>query len=647
MFFKSNGFKKNKPLLPHNLDKKLVLNARPNFLPSWRQYKYILRFLGPAEKKIINICSLIIFLAGLSWLAIAIFAHLGTAPKSGGEYVEAMVGQPKLVNPLFSTVNDVDMDLVAFVYSGLFHYNEDQKFVPDLAHSWKLSDDKKIYEISLRQDVKWSDGEPFTADDVIFTFEAIQNPEIGSPLFPTFQGIKVEKDNDYTVRFMLKEPFAPFLESLTVGIMPEHIWSNITPGNVKLAKNNLQPIGTGPFVFSKLVKDDFGNIQNYVLERNNNYYGVLPYLQTLTFKFFNDYTQASDAIRSQNALAISFIPRNLRDKISKNNFNIYNFQMPQYTALFFNQVQKPILKNNDLRSALAKAINKQVILQTALTNEGEIVDAPILPGATGYYPEVAKIGYNLEEASTLLDKTWNRIQPEEYFKLEKENIMKERELEFKEIIKNASTTPETASSSYSALEKEIEDSIRAGMSMEQTYYRQNKDKNFLRLEITTVDNDEYARVADAVAKMWRAIGIQTNVLQVSSRQITREVLRGRNYEILLYGEVVGNDPDLFPFWHSSQTEFPGLNLSMFASREADKILEDARSATDEKARGELYKKFQNILAKEIPAIFLYSPAHSYVADKSLKGIVLNRISTPPDRYNGLANWYLKTKWVWK
>lgn len=638
---------KPKPLLRHNFDQKLVRRVRPAILPSPQQVKYVFRFLTRAEKNIIKAAFFVTTATLAVWIVFFTFTHLSTAPKSGGDYTEGVVGQPKLINPLYSPLNETDADLVSLLYSGLFRHNKDMKLVPDLAAGYSISDDKKAYTVNLRQDVAWSDGEPFTADDIIYTFETIQNPETGSPLLSAFQGVKVERLDDYSVRFVLREKYAPFLDSLTVGILPEHVWSNIAPSNIRLAKNNLQPIGTGPWIFEKLVKDDLGNIQLYVLERNNNYYQTLPHLKTVTLKFYNDYAQAVDALRAQSISALSFIPRNLKEKISKKLFNVFELQFPQYTALFFNPNQQAALKNQDVREALAMALDKKVILDEAVDGEGTVIDAPILPGGIGYNPNIKKIEHNLAEANRLLDKTYSRIPPEEYFKIRKEAALKARLPIIEMTRKNPSSTPEMVSSTALNMEKEAEEIARGEMSADQTFYRVDKNKNIFQLVITTADTDEYARTAESVAKFWRAAGIQTSIQKVSSRQIPKETLKERNYQILLYGEILGGDPDLYPFWHSSQTEYPGLNLSTFIDRSSDKLLEDARSTLDNKERDELYKKFQDTLSKNLSAIFLYSPTYTFLAAKEIKGIDLGRIYTSSNRYSGLSDWYIKTKWVIK
>lgn len=639
--------KKPKPLV-NNFDSKLVKKINQKFLPTRAQLKYFYRFLGASEKNLIKISSIAIIAAALFWSAAFIARHSSFAPKDGGEYSEAMIGQPKLLNPLFSGTNDIDADLVPFIFSGLFRYDNNLKLTPDLAVEYSVSDDKKVFIITLRENIKWSDGEPFSADDVLFTFESIQNPIVGSPLYPAFQSVIVEKIAADKIRFTLKEPFAPFLSSLTAGILPEHIWTDVAPDSIKLpTKNNLQPIGTGPWKFEKMVKDDSGTIQSYTLIRNEKYFGQKPYLKTLVFRFFNDYPEAIDALRGQKVSALSFIPRQMKEKLSKNNLNIYSLELPQYTSLFFNQEQNAELKDYDTRLALAEALDKNKIIADALKSEGIAIDSPILPGNIGYYPEIKKISRDLDSANGALDKKWKRVTPEEYFKLKHDEILKKRQAEIDAVIENSSSTPEIASSTVEKINQEITAAVRQEMNADQLFYRKDKNDKILSIAITTADTAEYSQAAESIAKMWRELGVQTGIRAISSRQLSREILKPRDYQVLLYGAILGSDPDPFPFWHSSQTEYPGLNLSMFGNRTADKLLEDARVATQDSKRDEMYKKFQDILVKELPAIFLYTPNYTFAVDKNIKGINTKQIFSPSDRFNDLNNWYVKTKWSWK
>lgn len=637
-----------------SFDQKLIKKTGSNLIPSWSQFKYLGSFLKKTEKITINISLAALFLA-ITGLTILWFVKNNIiVPASGGDYSEALIGQPKYINPLFTSANDVDADLASLIYSGLFQYNNQQKLLPDLASDYTISADGKIYDINLRKDVKWSDDEPFNADDVIYTFETIADPEVGSPLLAAFQSVQVEKTGDFSVRLTLKEPFAPFLSSLTVGILPQHIWGNIPPAAVRLAKTNLQPIGSGPWKFGKLTKDSSGNIQNYTLDRNESYYKDIPHLKTLTFKFYNDYTQAASALKSQDVLTLSFLPNDLANKIVGKNFQLYKFELPQYTAIFFNQDAAPVLKDSDIRLALNLAINKDEILTKALGSEGETINSPILKGNIGYNPDITFPAFNTDKANQLLDKSWKKIQPEDFFKAQYDAILKTRQNELDELKKSAATstgqattTPEQLAEATQKIEKEVSDAVRQEMDSDQSFYRKNKSNEILTITITTADTPEYQQVAQSIAQMWHAVGVKTKIQIVNSSQINKDILRDRNYQTLLYGEIAGSDPDPYPFWHSSQTSYPGLNLALFVDRSADKLLEDARATTTEKTRADLYQKFQQTLAKEIPAIFLYTPTYNFLAGKEIKGITFQQIFSPADRFNDLSNWYIKTKRQWK
>ncbi len=635
-------------IIQHDLDKKLVQSIQPRHFPNWSQLKYLKRFLDQREKKIIFIAFFASILTAVSWFGFELATHLKFVPKDGGTYSEALIGQPKYINPLFSSINDVDSDLTKLVYAGLFNYSQDQKLTPELAEKYTVSADQKIYTISLKNSLRWSDGEPITADDVMYTFEMIQSQETGSPLYISFQGIQLEKIDSKTIRFTLKEPFAPFLHSLTVGILPEHTWapsSQINPANIKLAKTNLQPIGSGPWKFDRLIKKDDGSIQSFELVRNENYFKKKPFIKKLTFTFFEDCSQAFQEVQSKHILGTSFVSCKSKEEMQKKNLSHYPIKLPQYTALFFNQADFTILKDDDLRLSLSKGTNKADLVSTVLKNEGDVINSPITEGSLGYYPEIKKINYNTDEANSLLDKKWTRIQPEEYFKIRYDALLK--------TIPKTNTNTTTTSTQpivdpgTPTIEDGLETKVRKEMEASQTFYRKNKQNEVLQLTITTIDTPEYEQAAQFIAKNWQLLGIQTNINLIRTNDIRRDILRNHNYAILLYGEVVGADPDLFAFWHSSQVDYPGLNLAQFSNRDADKLLEDARKTTDEAERNNLYKKFQDILITELPAIFLYSPIYDYVINNQVKGVNIPRIVSPADRFNSLPYWYLKTKWEWR
>ncbi|MDD2758070.1 MAG: ABC transporter substrate-binding protein [Patescibacteria group bacterium] len=635
---------KNEPKpLVHDSDKKMMFNLHRRLWPSFAQLRYLGRFLDKKEKIAINGAIAVIIITLISWGGVVFSKHHTTLPKPGGEFIEALVGQPKLINPIFAPANDVDADISPLLYAGLFGYSPSQKLVPELAAAYTISDDRKVYTIKLREDAVWTDGEKIDADDVVFTFETIQNPETNSPLYPSFQGVTLTRVGDFEVSFTLKEPYAPFLSSLTVGIIPEHIFVEIPNNNLRLAKENLQPqITSGAWTFSKLIKNDAA-IQTYILTKNEKYFGQIPYIKNITFKFYQDYAQAAEDLHAKEVMAIGFLPRDLEEKYAGKNLVNYTLHIPQYTALFFNQGEQAALKDSDVRLALSQAINKKTVVDEALGGRGEVIEAPILAGFTGYYPDIKKNEFNPDEANKLLDKNWTRVTPEEYFNAQRAATLKARTEE----IKNLPEYETNSTTLLAELTAEVEGSIRNDMRPDQTFYRQDKKGNLLTLTITTADTPEYRQAAETIARLWRAIGIPTSIQAIAGKQVSREALKDRNYEILLYGEILGDDPDPYPFWHSSQTDYPGLNLAMFSNRNADKMLEEARVTNDVKSREKIYHEFQDTLIKEIPAIFLYSPTYNYLIDRDVKGVEVNRIFSPPDRFNGLDQWYIKTKWGWR
>lgn len=627
------------PVASRQLDRKLLQQARVRYLPSLRQLKYVGRFLSNEEKRLIRLLSTAVTITILAASAFFVVKHIDTVPTAGGEYSEGFVGQPKFLNPLFSSTNEVDSDATALIYSRLFTYNEKRELVPDLAERYTVSDDHKIYDVTLKSGLRWSDGEPLTANDVLFTFETIQNPEVGSPLSASFQGVKIQKINERTIRFTLKQPFAPFIHTLVTGIIPEHVWGTIdNPSHIKLAKTNLEPIGSGPWQFDRLVKREGGGIEALSLVPNKNYYGAAPQIHTFTLRFFADQASMLDALKARKILAVSFPPRLTTSTISLKNLVSYPVELPQYTALFFNLDLSPLLKDKTMRTALSAAVNRNAIIQEALNGEAKIVNTPILPGMIGYTTDLAFPTTTVDDANRLLDKTWTRIQPEEYFKLRIEELKKERGTTDPKT-KQVSTTPELDATILADAQKE--------MSATQTFYRRDKKNQLLRLTITTVDTPEYQRVAERIAKDWQSIGMQTSIKPINRQFFLRNVVKNRDYDAVLYGEVVGGDPDPFPFWHSSQVNYPGLNLSLYTSRAADAALEDARATVDPATRAKLYKTFQQTLINDIPAVFLYTPLYSVLMSTEVKNVAIPPLVLPSDRYTLFSPWYVKTHWVWK
>ncbi|KKQ27945.1 MAG: Extracellular solute-binding protein [Candidatus Magasanikbacteria bacterium GW2011_GWC2_37_14] len=641
---------RSQPIAPHHYDVRLLQQVKGRFWPRWHQLTQINRVLSSFEKKLFKL-AFFVLLIGLFWVGSSwVKAHRIQAPAIGGTVTEAVVGSPQFINPIFAISNDVDMDISRLVFSGLMRYDEKNKLVPNLTVKYNLSADKKVYTFELRRDVLWHDNEPFTSKDVVFTFEAIQNILVGSPLYVSFQGVKVEAPDDYTVVFTLPEAYSPFLNSLVVGILPEHAWFNVLPEQMRLAQTNIQPIGTGPFMFKKFTKDESGRIYNYELVRFENFYRQLAFLEGFNFQFYSAYdgdSGAIQAVRNQKVDSLSFVPKNLRERIERKHIVLKILQLPQYTTLFFNQTRNEVLKDKNIRLALAESLDKERILKEAINGEGQIINSPVLPDSPGYNSEIGKINYDITSANVLLDKEWPKITAEEYKEIRRQEILSE--LQKSNTTAVATSTSNAVSSTEQItpeLQKQVETTLNTELNQAQTFYRKNKDGKILEINLVTVGTEEYKQAAGMIAGFWQEVGVKTKVDFVASRDFSKEVLRNRDYDVLLYGEIIGSDPDQYPFWHSSQANFPGLNLAGYVNRNADATLQKIRVTTDEKEKAELYKSFQELLTSELPAIFLYMPTYTYALSDTILGVDVTKISHPADRFADVVTWYMKTSGKW-
>lgn len=535
--------------------------------------------------------AVLFLLLGLTIVAVRFYQrHIVELPKPGGTYSEALVGSPKFINPVLAFSNDVDLDLSHLLFRGLYDVDSQGMVEHELASHEEVSQDQKTYIITIRRDAFWHDGQPITAHDILFTFDRILDPESQSPYLKTFKGVRVEAIDDSTVRFTLPDPYAPFLSTLTVGLLPAHLWGDIPAANTSLTEYNLKPVGSGPFVFHSLSKDRLGNIKSYRLIRNERFYGPRPYLDELIFRFHPTIEEAVDAIRHKNADGLSFTTKNVRSLLDNDKMNFRQLRLPQYTAVFFNQ-RNQFFKEKVLRQALERAVSKDAIIQEALGGAGEPIHTPILPGFLGHNPAVQGLAFNPVEARRMLDE--------------------------------------------------------AGWKLAEGETVRKKDGKELRFTLTTVDRSEYIRTVEMLHDAWNTIGVGLEIHLFSSNDIIKKVIKPRDYEALLFGEIVGVDPDPYPFWHSSQSFDPGLNLAIFYNKQVDQLLEEARQTHDEEQRRIKYLHFQNILAEEQPAIFLYNPFYIYALPNNVKGFALERISIPSDRFHGVEEWYTNTRKAWR
>ncbi len=553
-----------------DIDKKLIYSLSPRKIPSSGQLKYLKKFLNPKENLVIKIC-LLILLANLVYLGIVGYKrYVISLPAKGGTYSEAIVGYPKTINPLYAVSRDIDNDLSRLIYSSLFSYNDQGVLITDLVDSYQLSEDFKEYTIAIKPDVKWHNGENLTTDDIIFTVRLLQDENYRSPLRLELSIASVEKVDDYTVKFVLSEPYAPFLEILTFGILPKSIWENIGSEAAALTELNLKPIGSGPYKFKSLIKNKNGDLKEYNLEVNDLYYQEPPYIKSLNFKFFAEQSEAIRSFNNGQVDGLSVLPFSWRQQlIFKDSISVSELLRPQLVGIFFNTNNNKNLEKKENRQALAQAVNKELIVNDVFFGAYKVADSPILKTNFAYHPNLEAFNYNLEAAKELITDAFD-------------------------------------------------------------------------LKLTVIDVNGNLRVAEKIKSDWQELGLNIELVIISLEQAA-EVIKARNFEALFYGQLVGGDPDIYAFWHSSQVGERGLNISNYQNEEVDKLLLESRGGLAFEDRLNNYYRFQEIITEDVPVIFLYTPTYTYVQSKKLKGFNGQAIIEPADRFSNISSWYIKTK----
>lgn len=600
-------------------DKKLVYSLGKHRIPSLAQLKYVGRFLTQKERKVVNICSLLILLSLVGLSVNFYYNHLTDVPQSGGAYTEALIGSPKRINPLYANINDVDSDLASLLFSSILKRNGQGELENDLATEVSVSSDGKEYLVRLRHDAKWHNGEQLDADDIVFTIEAIKDRLYKSTLRTSYMGVKAEKLDDFTVKFILDEPYAGFSQLLTFQILPKFQWETISPESASLVDANLNPLGSGPYRFKSYIKDkDSGRISVVNLTANTDYYGSKANIKDLSFVFSPNFEEAINAFNNNSVDGIAYLPKDFRKNLaSPNSIDFHNLKIPQITAVFYNAKANPNLADVSVRQALSSAVDKQAIKDEVLGGTAELIDGPILPGNFAYNPGQKRYAYSAADANALLEKSgWKATAVTED--------------QIKEAMAQANDPDEAKKEAANQL-----------LGLGAGNWR-SKDGKYLKVRLTVVDNNESISIATLVKKNWEAAGIKTEVEAVPSAAVQFDIIKPRNFEALLFGQVVGFDPDMYAFWHSSQASENNLNIANYSNKEADQLLEDARATTTLAVRVEKYQRFQEVLANDAPATFLFSPVYTYVQSKKVKNNVSAQILLPRDRFAGISGWYVKT-----
>lgn len=511
-------------------------------------------------------------------------------PKQGGTYNTGLVGTLKSLNPLFADFSNVDRSINSLLYSGLTKYDPiSGEFVADLA-TYELSDDKKKYTFTLREGVKWHDGEALTIDDVMFTYQTIQNELFpNSVLRSNFSGVLINRENDTQISFTLNEPNAFFITNTNVGIIPQHVFKDIKVE--EMLKANFNPIGSGPY---KLAGSPEGNDEETIitLESFKDYYNELPKFEKVKFKIYPYFELLVKNIAHLHAIE-KLSEADIEVLNDKERFEFYPYELPQYMAVFFNS-DSSLMSNKNLRIAAMKAVNREEILEKIPGKSP--VDNPLLD----------------------LD------QSEWFFKYSPEEAM---------------------GALFNAGWKLPE--LDNGEEKDLTAIRQNKDGEKLVLRLVaqelptgTKSQIEQAELINLLKKNWAAVGMEVRDEYYILPEI-EEKIKTRDYDMLLFGVNMGYNLDIYANWHSSQAGERGLNFSNYRSFEADALIENIRQNFNGGPESEeMMKKLRSVIADDFPAVFLYTPKYYFAADKRIKGVDIRNLSYPSDRFAYFAKWYI-------
>lgn len=556
-----------------------LFKTRP--VRAFERIELYLQTLKPGDRFVWYALGVLVCIASLASFFALERSILVDVPAYGGVLTEGELGSPRFVNPLLA-ISDADRDLTALTYAGLMGLSGDGTLRPVLAETYTVSPDGKQYTVMLSEHALFSDGTRVSAADVVFTVQKAQDPALKSPVFADWSGVTAEAVDARTVRFTLAKPYAPFLQNLTLGILPERLWSGISNEEFPFSNLQSEPLGAGPFKVSSISRDASGLVTSYTLVRNTHYVLGKPYLSKIRFVFFS---RAED-------LALSFKKGSLDSMYGiPHEGLVLKAPYARVFGVFFNPNQDQILTRAEVRKALSLAIDRRAIVDEALGGYATALMGPLPPGSGITETPVATSSNPTESAAAIL--------------------------------KNAGWTYDGAARTWKNGKNTIE-----------------------TLTIKTSNVPELKAMATAVKTDWEKLGIATDIELYEPGDLNQNVIRPRKYGALLFGMVIGRDQDLYAFWDSKERNAPGLNIALYANKTVDELLEKARQTSDLKERFEALQKVNDLIAADYPAAFIEAPDFLYAVPPALGGVTLPQIATPSDRFASVEEWYLKTDAVW-
>ena len=542
--------------------------------------------------------ALFIFFAGLLVVSTIGLLYLLNAsllvavPAHGGTWREGLIGAPRFINPVLA-LSEADDDLTSLVYSGLLKATPSGDYVPDLAQSYTISPDGKTYTFTLRANAKFSDGKPVTADDVVFTIGKTQDPALQSPEQANWSGVMVQKISANQVSFTLKQAYAPFIENLSMGILPQHLWQGVSDDDFAQSPLNTSPIGSGPFMVDSVSRTSSGVPSSYTLKSSPTYVLGAPYLSDITFTFYQNEDDLVDALKTGDVQAASGIsPARLKEL---SDLHIASAPLNRVFGVFFNQNQSAVLRDQSVRQALERAVDRDALVAQVLGGYGKPLVGPLPPSVLPQSASASR-GDIAQAKKELASAGW---QPGPDGTLQKTTGTG----------KKAVTTT-------------------------------------LSFVLSTGNVPELRAAAEYLRATWKQLGAAVTVQVYDQGDLSQNVIRPRQYDALLFGEIIGREPDLYAFWDTNQRLDPGLNIAQYANSSVDTLVEQLRSTEDAGLRKMLYTQFSQDIQNDTPAVFLYAPDFVYIVPNDIQGLNLGFIENPSDRFLSVTNWHTQTDTLW-
>lgn len=540
------------------------------------------------REKVVSVLLMLIFLLS-GWKIITggwEGRGIGNVVQGGHNYNEGIVGEIRHLNPVYANLNDVDLDITSLVFEGLSKYDPAQEKVIENIATHTLDSSKTIYTFEMFDGLTWHDGEPLTAEDVYFTYhDVIQHPEFENTLLSSsFSGVTVELIDEKTVTMTLNEPNSFFFTQLTVGILPQHILAEVSVSELDTHEFNQHPIGNGPYEVTSPYEVKGGGSSRVELQYFKDYWrGVDPDITEINFVAFPTY---EDLLKGRGQVhGMARVPEYRLEETAQNTrFLEYEYSLPQYTALFLETDDDRLLKLN-IRLAIQKSINKQAILEAI--GYSQAIDTPLMELNQEdwiYQP-------NQEEAmGALYDEGWVRDEETGY---------------------------------------RLND---AGEVLSFTLVRRTYPNSEKQEEVT-------AATAALIQEQLAEVGVDVTIETYDSEAF-QEKVQNRDYDLLLLGQSLGYNLDTYSYWHSSQANGNGLNLSNYGNNKADFFIEAIRNTfgDDEEQKEAYLQSLAETIKADIPAVFLYTPTYYFLADTRIENISTENLLFPHDRFANILEW---------